>query len=555
MIRTLTIGILLSTVAQADIKDDLAKVVASQNRRVEVVQRVTPTVVCVFDEDRLGGGSGVIIDPRGYGLTNYHVVMKFMNTRVGVGGLSDGKLYRLEVLGVDITGDVAMFKLEGKDTYEYAELGDSDTVRVGDDVIAMGNPFTLAEDYSPTVSTGLVTGTNRWQGEGDTLVYTDCIQIDAAINPGNSGGPLFDSNGKVIGINGRISTEMHKYARGRYNVGLGYAISINQIKRYLPTLRAGNLGVHGTLHATTRDFIDEVIFNDVIPDASAWNAGIRVEHQLLRFGDVDIHSANQFASIIGTYPTGWPVPVTYSASGRVFHKVVRLDPAPPPLRGEYVAPQEHNQSAIIETLDAFRTAVHQTDDPPTTWSWKVTRTTDTGQSSTFAISDNDNKYTRTETAPDGSTVRAIHLAHDDAFWTEHDRQFTLSTDQTMLYRATRALRRAFLTDKSLADKEETTHQGSDALITIDDAGHIERERRLQTIQWKPDDDLTIAVGFELDSSLPARVVVEDRPTQQSLEIILDDYREKSGVTWPYAMTVSSKTLNFTETITDLEVTR
>ncbi len=561
MIRTLAIGLLLTavslaTAAPTDIKDDLARVVSEQNRRVEVVQRITPSVVCIFDEDRLGGGSGVIIDPRGYGLTNYHVVMKFMNTRIGVGGLSDGKLYRLEVLGVDITGDVAMFKLVGKETYDHAELGNSDAVRVGDDVIAMGNPFTLAEDYSPTVSTGLVTGVHRWQGEGETLVYTDCIQTDAAINPGNSGGPLFDRDGNVIGINGRISAEMHKYARGRYNVGLGYAISINQIKRFLPTLRAGNLAIHGTLHATTTDYVDQVVFNELFEDAPAWNAGIRVGHELLRFGDVDVQSANQFASLIGTYPAGWPVPITYKSSGRINHKVVRLDPAPPPLRGEYTVPQEHHQSATRETLDAFRSAVNQSSaTSPAKWKWKATRLTDDNQSSTFTIEDTGSQYTRTETAPDGSTTRVIHLTHDDAYWTENDRQFTLTTDQTLLYRATRALRSVFLSSKPLWEHDETTHQGSDALVTIDDAGHIQRERRLETIAWKPDENMTINIGFERGSSLPARIVVTDRPTQKRLEITFDDYREISGVTWPHQMTVVSESLNFIETASNLEVTR
>ena len=135
-----------------------------------------------------------------------------------------------------------MFRVTGEKQFPAVDLGDSDSLAVGDYTLAMGNPFLLAEDYTPTVSTGIVTGLHRYQGEGETLVYTDCIQTDAAINPGNSGGPLFDRQGRVIGINGRISAEMHKYARGRTNVGLGYAITINQIKRFMPSLRAGLLG-------------------------------------------------------------------------------------------------------------------------------------------------------------------------------------------------------------------------------------------------------------------------------------------------------------------------
>ena len=146
-------------------------------------------VVCVYDEAQRGGGSGVVIDREGYGLTNFHVVAGMMAKRRGWGGLGDGKLYELEVLGVDPTGDVAMFRLTGRDSFPFATLGDSDAVRVGDEVFAMGNPFVLSEDYTPSVSMGIVSGTHRYQyGVLGNLAYTDCIQVDAAINPGNLAG-------------------------------------------------------------------------------------------------------------------------------------------------------------------------------------------------------------------------------------------------------------------------------------------------------------------------------------------------------------------------------
>ncbi len=551
---TATLLSMIFAIAASPADKDLGRVLDWQSRRIEVVNRVAPTVVSVFDEQRLGGGSGVIFDERGYGLTNYHVVMKFMDSRQGVGGLSDGKLYPLEVLGVDITGDVAIFKLTGKETYAAAELGNSDTLRVGQDVIAMGNPFTLAEDYTPTVSTGLVTGVHRWQGEGETLVYTDCIQTDAAINPGNSGGPLFNMDGEVIGINGRISAEMHKYARGRFNVGLGYAISINQIKRFIPTLMAGNLGVHGTMHATTTDYVDDVVFNRV-EEGPAYNVGIREYDRLLRFGDVDIHSANQFASLLGTYPTGWPVPITYQSGSRVFHKVLRLDPAPPPLRGEYIAPEEQNRAAVEDALNAFRAAANASGSDPDEWSWSAKRVDDNGNTTTFTIKDTNRELTRVEKNAQGDTQRTVHVTRDDAYWTEKERQFTLSTDQRLLYRAMRALRWDYLTRNNFHEDENIRHDGSNALITIDDNGRIANERRLQTIAWQPDEDVTIQVGFELDLALPARMVVFDRLTQKRLEVTFDDYREASDVVWPHAMTVQSESLNFTESIEQLEVAR
>ena len=97
-----------------------------------------------------------------------------------------------------------MFKLEGKQRFDYAALGDSNTLRVGQPVAAMGNPFVLAEDNQPTITLGIISGLHRYQeGQGNLLEYADCIQVSTSINPGNSGGPLFDLEGCVIGINGR----------------------------------------------------------------------------------------------------------------------------------------------------------------------------------------------------------------------------------------------------------------------------------------------------------------------------------------------------------------
>src|SRR5207248_11670900 len=154
--------------------------------------------------------------------------------------LPDGVLYDAVAVGIDKVGDVALIKLlpkkAGQD-FPCATLGDSDAVKAGDWSLALGNPFLLATDFTPTVTFGLVSGTHRYQRpEGGVLLeYTDCIQVDASINPGNSGGPLFNAKGELIGINGRGSFEK----RGRVNSGVGHAISINQIKHFLAHLYAG----------------------------------------------------------------------------------------------------------------------------------------------------------------------------------------------------------------------------------------------------------------------------------------------------------------------------
>ena len=275
-------------------------VLEAQARRIEVIARVTPSVVCIQDQRHRSGGSGVLIDAEGYGLTNFHVVAGMLDARRGWGGLSDGKVYELEVLGIDPTGDVAMFRLIGRERFIPAQLGDSDAVRVGDSAIALGDPFGLSADYTPTATLGIVTGVHRYQwGVGNNLIYSDCIQVDASINPGNSGGPLLNAAGEVIGINGRISVN----TRGRFNVGFGYAITSNQIKRFLPALRAGLLAKHGTLQATVAQR-DELVFTEVAPGGAAAEAGIRRGDELLRIDGVTIVSPNHFVSVLGTYPAG-----------------------------------------------------------------------------------------------------------------------------------------------------------------------------------------------------------------------------------------------------------
>jgi len=287
----------------------VAVVRAYERARIELIKSITPTVVCMFSKDDQsgGGGSGVIIDPEGYGLTNYHVVAGMMVHREGKGGLADHKLYDFDVLGIDPGGDVAMFKLNRKEPFVAAPLGDSDSLAVGDYALAAGNPFLLAEDYTPTITLGIISGLHRYQwGSGRALRYTDCIQVDTSINPGNSGGPLFDMSGRVIGINGRVSIE----ERGRVNVGVGYAISINQIKRFMPTLRAGMATKHATAGFTVMDRSHGAMVNQILDDSPAYKAGLRLGDQIVTFGGKAITSANHFTSQLGTYPGGWPVTVT-----------------------------------------------------------------------------------------------------------------------------------------------------------------------------------------------------------------------------------------------------
>jgi len=340
--------------------DLFEQVHAAEQDRIKVMAEAAPSFVCIFKSDRSGGGAGVVITEDGYGLTNYHVVAPLFETRRGLGGMSDGKLYPLEVLGIDPTGDVAMFRLTGKDRFTPARLGNSDGARLGDWVFAMGNPFGLAEDYTPGVTHGIVSGLHRYQfGAGPAkLVYTDCIQVDASINPGNSGGPLFDMAGEVIGINGRASFEFEQ--RGRVNVGVGYAISINQIKRFIPHLRAGLLAEHGSPGATMIDLgYHHVVIEKMLDPSAAAAAGLHVGDRLRRFAGRDIHSSNLFANILGTFPAGWPVSAEFERNGQRFRKYLRLDPLPVRLKKPFEPDMSINRAEAGRVLTRAQQALGQ----------------------------------------------------------------------------------------------------------------------------------------------------------------------------------------------------
>ena len=295
-------------------------VLTAEAERVATIENISRPTIAIFDSNGQGGGSGVVISPDGYALTNFHVTAP-CGPAMKV-GLSDGRLVEAVLVGLDPGGDVALIKLIGDGEFSAAELGDSDTVRVGEWAYVVGNPFLLADDFKPTVTYGIISGVHRYQYPAGTLLeYADCLQTDAAINPGNSGGPLFNAGGELIGINGRGSFEK----RGRVNVGVGYAISINQIKKFMGQLRSGRLTDHASLGATvSRDADGRVVVDDILEDSDAFRRGLRYSDEIVQFGGREITSVNQFKNILGTFPSGWRVPLTYRRDGREFERRVRL---------------------------------------------------------------------------------------------------------------------------------------------------------------------------------------------------------------------------------------
>jgi serine protease Do len=314
---TLLVLVLTASVSAADVPQP---VLDAEKARIASIQKAVKTAVAVFVSEGSSGGSGVVISPDGYALTNYHVVQPagtYMKC-----GMADGKLYDAVLVGIDPTGDVSVIKLLGREDFPVAVMANSDDVKIGDWCFAVGNPFLLATDFQPTVTYGIVSGTHRYQPPAGTLLeYTDCIQTDAAINPGNSGGPLFNANGDLIGINGRGSFEK----RGRVNVGVGYAISINQVKNFLGCLKSGRIVDHATLGATvSMGDSGGVRVSNILDTSDAYRRGLRYDDEIVSFAGRPIDTPNGFKNVLGIFPKGWRVPLVYRRDKQEHTIVVRL---------------------------------------------------------------------------------------------------------------------------------------------------------------------------------------------------------------------------------------
>ena len=178
-----------------------------------------------------GSGSGVVISPDGYVLTNDHVVENATKIIVTLPG---GKEYNADVVGMDEVTDLALLKLDGSN-FPYVKMADSDDLIIGEWVIALGNPFGLFDvNQQPTATIGIVSGKDLDFGLQKGQIFQDMIQTDAAINPGNSGGPLINANGEVIGINTFIYTGSQSK---QGSIGIGFAIPINRARRIAEELK------------------------------------------------------------------------------------------------------------------------------------------------------------------------------------------------------------------------------------------------------------------------------------------------------------------------------
>jgi len=242
-------------------------------------------------------GSGFIISNDGYIFTNNHVVEKADKILVKV---ADDREYEAKVIGTDPKTDIALIKIKPKNSLPVADIGDSDQVKVGEWVVAVGNPFGL----EATVTAGIVSAKGRVIGAGP---YDNFIQTDASINPGNSGGPLFSMDGKVIGINTAI------VAHGQ---GIGFAIPINMAKSILSDLKTKGRVTRGWLGISVQDITEDIAKNlnlkdrtgalvsDVFKDDPADKAGIKVGDIIIEINGKPIKDTQSLLLTIAAVKVG-----------------------------------------------------------------------------------------------------------------------------------------------------------------------------------------------------------------------------------------------------------
>ncbi|MDZ4164815.1 MAG: DegQ family serine endoprotease [Smithellaceae bacterium] len=254
-------------------------------------------------------GSGFIISSDGYIFTNYHVVAKVDKILVK---LSDGKELDATVVGHDEKTDIALIKIKPGNHLPFVELGDSDAVRVGEWALAIGNPFGL--DH--TVTAGIISAKGRVIGAGP---YDNFIQTDASINPGNSGGPLFNMEGKVIGINTAI------VAQGQ---GIGFAIPAKMAKDMLPDLRTKGKVTRGWLGISVQDLTEDLakslnikdirgaLVADVFKGDPAEVAGIIAGDVVIEINGLKIKDAHELLVTVAPFKVGVKVELKVLREGK-----------------------------------------------------------------------------------------------------------------------------------------------------------------------------------------------------------------------------------------------
>jgi serine protease Do len=265
----------------------------SSGRPLNLVQQQSPYA-------KRGTGSGVIVSPDGYILTNNHVAGPATEIRVR---LYDGREFKARRIGVDAETDLALVKIDAQNL-PYATLGDSSKLEQGEWVIALGSPFGLEQ----TMTAGIVSATGRQFGG----TYDNYIQTDASINPGNSGGPLINMNGEVIGINTMI------YSRSGGSEGIGFSVPSNTAKKVKEQLLRNGRVSRGYLGVSLQDLQTDgsgAQVADVSQEGPASRAGLRNGDRIVEFDGKPVKSTKQLTELIADTPAGKTVKLKFVREG------------------------------------------------------------------------------------------------------------------------------------------------------------------------------------------------------------------------------------------------
>jgi serine protease Do len=264
-----------------------------------------------------GLGSGIIIDKDGHILTNFHVVNDVDEIKVT---LSDRRTFEAKVVGADPSTDLAVIKItrDVPSDLPVAVLGDSDAIRVGDWVLAIGAPFGLEQ----TVTAGIISAKGRTSIDDDTSKYEDFLQTDAAINPGNSGGPLVNLRGEVIGINTAIASRVGQYS------GVGFAIPINMARGITPTLIEGGTVSRGRLGVVIQNLDEDLarqfglpdtrgaLVSQVEQDSAADRAGIKAGDVIVRYQGTRVEDTRQLRNRVAATSPGTKAEIIVIRNGK-----------------------------------------------------------------------------------------------------------------------------------------------------------------------------------------------------------------------------------------------
>jgi putative serine protease PepD len=296
-----------------------------------VAAKVLPSVVQieVAGPQGEGSGSGIILSEDGRILTNNHVVEMAESGGSLRVSFEDGTTATARIVGTDPLTDTAVIQAEGVSGLTPATIGDSSSLAVGQDVVAVGSPFGL----DATVTSGIVSALDRpvnvsTDAAGNSTTYP-AIQTDAAINPGNSGGPLVDMNGAVVGINSSIrSTSSGTGEAG--SIGLGFAIPINEVLPIVDQIVAGETPTHARLGISVGDTDTQTVgegavIREVNPGSAAEDAGLRPGDVVTKVDDRRITGADSLVATIRSYRPGDKVTVTYFRDGDARTATLTLD--------------------------------------------------------------------------------------------------------------------------------------------------------------------------------------------------------------------------------------